>query len=209
MKALSQDAKHAKISTFTVKTSKAQLSRLGFAFHMQDWFNWGTDGQQVSFLRFGMVCCFMFIFYFLRPILCIYICAHSGCSFLCVRSPHATREADSEVFPIIFVTDLQQLLKIETSLQYHQTATAGSHNRLSSNHIGSQMRPKCSVSGQSNAQYPFQFAFITNFNIIFTIKGTLITLRIIPYTYGIFLTTVICFAKYFMRHLEASAQIQY
>ena len=64
------------------------------------------------------------------------------------------------------------------------------------------MRPKCSVSGQSNAQYPFQFTFISLFNIIFTITGTLNALRVIHYTYGILLTTVICYAKYFMRLLQ-------
>ena len=172
---------------------------------MQEWFKWGTDGQQVSFLRFGMVGCCTLIF-FLRPVLFICIFAHSCRSFLCLRSPHATREANSAVLLSIFVTDLQQLLKIETSLQYHQpqtkTATAGSQNRFSSNHIGSQTRPKCSVSGQSNAQYPFQFTFISHFNIIFTIKDTLITFRIIPYTCDILLTTVIYYAKYFMRHLQ-------
>ena len=56
----------------------------------------------------------MFIFYFLGPVLFIYIFPHSGRSFPCVRSPHATRQADSAVLLIIFVTDLQQLLKIRS-----------------------------------------------------------------------------------------------
>jgi len=50
VQALSQDAKHASISTLAVKTSKTQFSCLSSAFHLQEWFNCGTDGQQVSFL---------------------------------------------------------------------------------------------------------------------------------------------------------------
>jgi hypothetical protein len=44
-------------------------------------------------------------------------------------------DADSPDIPIIFLTDLQQLLKIEASLQNNQpqtkTATAGCQNRMS------------------------------------------------------------------------------
>jgi hypothetical protein len=132
------------------------------------------DTKSPFSVTFGMVGCFTFIFIFLTAFgLFIF-----GRSFLCFQSLHAIKRAYSPALPIIFLTDLQQQLKIEASLQNHQpqtkTATVGCQNRLSSNHIGSQMRPKCPVSGQNNAQYPFQFTFISHFNIMFNNKGTLI-----------------------------------
>ena len=73
----------------------------------------------------------MFIFYFLGPVLFIYIFPHSGRSFPCVRSPHATREADSAVLLIIFVTDLQQLLKIRSITAILPAADQDSNSRQS------------------------------------------------------------------------------
>jgi hypothetical protein len=74
VKALSQDAKHAYINTLTVKTSEAQLSRLSFAFLTHGWFNWRTDGQQISFLRFGNGRLFLCLFFIFFALFYLYLC---------------------------------------------------------------------------------------------------------------------------------------
>jgi hypothetical protein len=73
VKALSQDAKHANINTFTVKTSEAQLSRLSFAFRMHELFNWRTDGQKVFFLIFGNGRLFLSLFFIFFALFYLFI----------------------------------------------------------------------------------------------------------------------------------------
>ena len=41
------------------------------------------------------------------------------------------------------------------------------------------MRPKCSVSGQNNARYPFHFSVIAHFNVIATMKDIFIAFRML------------------------------
>jgi hypothetical protein len=106
--AFSQDAKHANINTRAVKIFKAQFSHLSRAFHSQERFHWGSDGQQVLCLRFGMVGCarskasatvclnsvvfcdsilnvWLFVFLYLSFLHFIYLCI---CLFLCLFCSH-------------------------------------------------------------------------------------------------------------------------
>jgi sensor histidine kinase YesM len=82
-----------------------------------------------------MVGCFMFIFIFLS-VFYLFIFVLTLVAIFSVFGRYMPfREADPSDSPIIFLTDLQQLLKIEASLQNHQPqtkrATAGCQNRLS------------------------------------------------------------------------------
>jgi hypothetical protein len=128
VKVLSQGAKRANGNTVAVQINKAQFSHLSYAFHTQERFNWGSDGEQVSTLTCGMVV--FSSFYFIYLFLCSF-----WSQFVLPAVDICHLEADSPYLLIIFVTDFQQLLKIEASPQYHQPqikrATAGSHNRFS------------------------------------------------------------------------------
>jgi hypothetical protein len=140
-------------------------------------------------------------FYFLLPVLFNYICAHSGRSFLCVRSPHATREADSAVLLIIFVTDLQQLLQIETSLQYHQPQTRQQQQAVRTGCLKITLVVKWDQSvpsvGKAMHNILSCLPLFPNLILYSPLKiHWLITFLIVSYTCGILLPTVICYAKW-------------